>query len=214
MTNKQTIMIMFLILAGCVAYSGYVYSILPPVVPSHWNIQGQVDAYAGKGTILAILVAPLCIPVILTLILPWLPTKGGDREAFEKIFRYLTVVLTAFMAFVDVAILYMIQHPQYSFTRAIMIGAFVLLGLLGNVLGKIPRNQWAGIRTQWTLASDTVWRSTHRMTGPLWVVGSLIAVIWLALGGSILMPIVVLIPMVLVPILYSYLLFKEEAGRG
>jgi uncharacterized membrane protein len=212
MTNKQTLMAILLIAAGCIAYSAYAYTILPPIIPSHWNVKNQVDGYSPKGMMLLPLLAPLCIPAILSIALPWLRTKDIDRERFERTFRYVLVLLAVFLAFQDVLVLYMMQHPRYSFARALMIGTFILLALVGNVLGKMQPNRWSGIRTRWTLASESVWRSTHRMAGPLWVVCSAIAVIWLALGGSLLMPMVVVIPMILVPILYSYLLFKEESA--
>ncbi|MBV8635302.1 MAG: SdpI family protein, partial [Burkholderiaceae bacterium] len=45
----------------------------------------------------------------------------------------------------------------------------LLLGLtwilVGNSLGKLPRNRWAGIRTPWAMADEEVWARTQRFGG-------------------------------------------------
>lgn len=49
-------------------------------------------------------------------------------------------------------------------------GAFVALGWLG-LLGKLPPNHVAGIRTPFTRASNENWYATHRAAGPMLVFG-------------------------------------------
>jgi uncharacterized membrane protein len=44
------------------------------------------------------------------------------------------------------------------------------LGVLG-LLGRLPRNSWAGIRLPYTMASDERWYDTHRGAGPILVFG-------------------------------------------
>ena len=58
-------------------------------------------------------------------------------------------------------------------------GMGLVLAAFGNYMPKIRPNFMCGIRTPWTLASETVWRKTHRMAGPFWVAGG----IAMALGG-------------------------------
>ena len=45
-----------------------------------------------------------------------------------------------------------------------------MFAALGNVLGKVKRNFYVGIRTPWTIASERVWISTHRLAARLFVV--------------------------------------------
>ena len=54
-------------------------------------------------------------------------------------------------------------------TRAMLAGLMIMFGLMGNVMGKVRRNFWVGVRTPWTLASDRVWNDTHRLAGQLFV---------------------------------------------
>lgn len=51
----------------------------------------------------------------------------------------------------------------------ICLSISVLFIFLGNYMGKLRRNFWAGIRTPWTLTSDVVWERTHRLGGWLFV---------------------------------------------
>ena len=46
---------------------------------------------------------------------------------------------------------------------------FLFFGLMGNVIGKVRKNFYIGVRVPWTLASDRVWNDTHRMAAWLWV---------------------------------------------
>ena len=46
----------------------------------------------------------------------------------------------------------------------------IVIGWLGLV-GKLPRNHWAGIRTFYTMRNDENWKATHRAAGPLLIFG-------------------------------------------
>jgi uncharacterized membrane protein len=46
----------------------------------------------------------------------------------------------------------------------------IVIGWLGLV-GRLPRNHWAGIRTFYTMRNDENWYATHRAAGPLLIFG-------------------------------------------
>ena len=57
------------------------------------------------------------------------------------------------------------------------------------MIAKIPRNPIIGIRTPWTLASDDIWRRTHRIGSRLFVayglamlLTALVAPAWIGFG--------------------------------
>ena len=54
----------------------------------------------------------------------------------------------------------------------VMLGgaAFASIGVLG-LLGRLPRNHFAGIRTRYTLSSDEAWDRTHRAAAPYLIFG-------------------------------------------
>ena len=61
-----------------------------------------------------------------------------------------------------------------------MAVALVVLSIVGallvavgwlSLLGKLPRNYFAGIRTPYTLPSDENWEATHRAAAPIMIFG-------------------------------------------
>jgi uncharacterized membrane protein len=80
------------------------------------------------------------------------------------------------------------------------------------MLRKAKRNWFIGIRTPWTLSSDTVWNEIHRIGGILFMVAGVIAVIGGFFGGmvafwSILVPV---LGTTIFLIVYSYVLYQKE----
>jgi immunity protein, SdpI family len=91
----------------------------------------------------------------------------------------------------------------------------VLFIFLGNYMGKLRRNFWAGIRTPWTLTSDVVWERTHRLGGWFFVLAGLSGVIMsftpaLHLWGLI----VVILIVVIVLFVYSYVIYQHYTVEG
>lgn len=59
----------------------------------------------------------------------------------------------------------------------------VVLGWMGLV-GKLPRNGFAGIRTPYTMRSDENWRETHRAAAPILIFGG----VAVAMAGLAFLP--------------------------
>jgi uncharacterized membrane protein len=58
------------------------------------------------------------------------------------------------------------------------------------MLGKAKRNWFMGIRTPWTMSSDEVWDSTHRVSGRLFIdagVTSLLGVVFPSISVYLLL---------------------------
>lgn len=70
-------------------------------------------------------------------------------------------------------------------------------------------NYTVGIKLPSTLHSEENWNRTHCMAGVLWIAGGLIIAAASLLRGTWL-PVTVLTTLVLVPFVYSYLLYKKE----
>src|SRR2546422_10890198 len=52
-----------------------------------------------------------------------------------------------------------------AMSRLMPVAMGLLFVVLGNSLSRVQPTWFVGIRTPWTLSSDTVWRKTHRPGG-------------------------------------------------
>lgn len=88
----------------------------------------------------------------------------------------------------------------------ILVGALFLL--LGNYMSKSHQNYTVGIKLPWTLNSEENWNRTHRLAGKLWILAGILFI------GNIFfqnwqIPFVVTIAVVVIPMIYSFLLYKK-----
>jgi len=191
-----------------------VYGSLPARIPAHWNAAGAVDAYGPRA---GIFTEPL-VMLALALLWYWLPVLSPRRftvDGFEDTWWFGGMAVLGLLAFVQAMLLWAASGGALDMGRALACGLGVLMLLLGNVMGKVRRNFWLGVRTPWTLADEGVWYATHRLAAKTMVAGGLLAVIaalarlpaWtgtaLVLAGA------------LVPAAYSLVYYKrmERAGR-
>ena len=213
METRHANLTIFALIVATLVYDYLLNPHLPAIVPSHWNIYGQADGFSPKRTVYLFNAGSLLLYVLL-LALPRLPSRL-PMQPFVPTFNYMIVVAALFMAYVNAVALQIVLHPALPITKFVLTGMLLLFVLLGNVLGKTRRNPWSGIRLPWTLASDTNWIATHRMAGRLWVGISLLGMIllWLGLPATILLPAVLLL-LIVIPIVYSYLLFRRSNRGG
>jgi hypothetical protein len=97
--------------------------------------------------------------------------------------------------------------------RALFGGIGIAIVLLGNVLGKVKRNFWLGVRTPWTLASDRVWYATHRLAGKTMVAGGLAVLAARWPGCRRMSRPAALLAGALVPVVYSLVYYKRLERR-
>jgi uncharacterized membrane protein len=101
-----------------------------------------------------------------------------------------------------------------SADRAILGGVCLLFALLGNVMGKVRRNFFIGVRTPWALANERVWNATHRFAAKTFVLGGVIGFALTAVGVKGWLPFAVLMAGALIPVGYSLLVYKQLERRG
>ncbi|RLC51683.1 MAG: hypothetical protein DRI23_04505 [Candidatus Cloacimonadota bacterium] len=184
-------------------------------VPSHWNLQGEVDGWTGKYQ--AIIMFPL-INIVLFFLMVFFPTISpryrNNQERFDKILPSLLNLLVFFFSAIHIYTLLIARN----YVPAGNLFVFILLGLLfflvGNLLPKVPSNFYVGVRIPWTLSSDVVWRKTSRFTGKCFSIGGVIFIIVGMIGKITVIVktllVLVLILIIVLPILYSFIIYKKE----
>jgi len=195
-------------------YLAIIWNSLPEKVPVHWNYKGEIDRWGDKFSLIIILfLLPVLIYVLMTFI-PRIDPKNRISLMGGKFYQ-LKFILVLFMSLIALLVLYTakersINNPNLVFA---LMGTFFII--LGNYFKVIQPNYFIGIRTPWTLENSEVWKATHLFAGKLWVAGGFI----LVLGGLLLSKafantfVFVIIIMALVPVLYSFIKFKEIQKR-
>jgi uncharacterized membrane protein len=188
-------------------------------IPTHHNAAGEVDQWTPRERILPqwlLLPGVMVFLVGLSVLLPWLSPKGFEIDRFRGTFFFLMAVCAAMMGYIQLLfVLGGIQGVQLDLTRWLLGGLSLFFALLGNRLGKVQRNFWMGVRTPWTLASETVWIQTHRLTAWLWTAGGVLLAVIAFAGVSVWVWIAGMLLMAFSPVVYSLWLYKrlEKQGR-
>jgi uncharacterized membrane protein len=203
-----------LLTLAVLAASAILYPHLPSRVPTHWNIHGRVDGYGAKEW--AVFMGPGIMAAMLVLfrLLPWLSPRQFEVDSFRRTYLYIMVLMLVFFGYVHVLMLWAALAKPLEMGRAIMGGVFLLIALLGNVLGKVQRNFYIGVRTPWTIANERVWNATHRLAAKLFVAAGLLGFLVVVAAGWTVASLIVLTVAVLVPVIYSLVYYKQLERRG
>jgi uncharacterized membrane protein len=190
---------------------------LPEQVPTHWNIHGEPDAFVPREDALPyflLLPGVMALLVVLTVVLPRISPRKFEVEPFRKVFDYLMGLAVTLFGYLHLVILAGLLEQRLSMIRWMLGGMFLFFALLGNVLGKVRRNFWLGVRTPWTLASETVWNQTHRLAAWFFVAFGLAAFVAVLAGVGLPWLFVGLLIAVAVPVVYSLVLYKRLEKQG
>jgi uncharacterized membrane protein len=189
---------------------------LPERVPLHWNVHGQVDGWGPRGMLMALGPGAMLAELAIFVLLPALSPRRFEVESFMR--TYLRIMLAAILlaGYITAVILFAGLTGHVDVSAALLGGVSVILAFIGNLMGKVRRNFYIGIRTPWTLASERVWHATHRLAGKTMVIAGLLsfaAALWGGLAGTVAW-LAIVIAGVLVPVAYSFVRYKALEREG
>lgn len=160
-----------------------VYPMLPATIATHWGINGQVDGTGGRVVQLYIAALPLVMYVLLVL-MPRIDPRRENYALHNKAYTIFEVVLVFILVGLNwVTIAFNLGVPV-DIQKCSVIPVGILFMVIGNYMGQIRHNYFFGIRTPWTLASEEVWRKTHRLGGYLFMASGILIMISGFLDGS------------------------------
>lgn len=191
-----------------------VYPQLPDRLPIHWNIHGEPDGYGDKAVAAFLMPGIMLGLLVLLRVLPWLSPKAYQVDSFPGVVAYITVTITAMLAYLHAMTLWAGWGGGVDVGRAVVGGVLGGMIALGVVMAKVKRNFYIGVRTPWTLANEQVWNETHRLAA--WSMSSTSAIgLVLVLSGA---PLPIAIGLLLVgalgPVLFSFLRYKQLERAG
>lgn len=184
-------------------------------LPVHWNAAGKVDQYgtAFQGLWLMPLIGAGA-SLLLAMITRWEPRRAHIQQSMRAyVMIWLSIMLVLLAA--HTAALATILGYGVNMTRVMLVAVGLMFIVIGNYMGKLRSNFFAGVRSPWTLSSELSWNKTHRLAGKMFVVLGLLtfAVCW-AEPTAIIVLFAAAIPlMVIVLMVYSYLVWKSDPDR-
>jgi uncharacterized membrane protein len=201
----------FILIIVSYALALYFYRIMPPVIATHWGIDGQVNGYSNKG------IGLFFLPILLTVLLPlflFLPKVDPYKKNFSEFKEYFETFINlvfAFVFYIYVLVLLWNLGWQFSMDRFMVPGFAALFYYAGILMEKTKMNWFVGIRTPWTLSSPDIWKKTHRLGAKLFKITALISLF------GILIPQIafwlIIAPIIAVSVFvfaYSYVLYTRE----
>lgn len=215
MSLKKELPLIFIILIPFI-YLAYIWADLPEQVPIHWNASGEIDDWGSKNTLIFL---PFLLPVLIYVIFSIVPIIDPKKkiEANSKKFYAIKFLITLFMSVLALYILFSTKNIGFNSSKYIPVLIGLLFVILGNYMKTIKANYFIGIKTPWTLESETVWKKTHQLGGKLWFIGGLTIMVLCFILNTKINSIVfttIAISITIIPIIYSYIIFKKEEKQN
>jgi uncharacterized membrane protein len=205
--------LMWAVIVVPLLYLALVWNQLPETVPTHFGISGKPDAYGPKWTLMLLSAVSVGMYFLLRYV-PQLDPRLKQTHLSEHFPKLILLILT-FLAAIHVLIIRssLTQMAGESFTNLVFVGVFLLFAGIGNYLNNIKSNYFVGIRTPWTLESETVWRKTHQIGAKIYFAMGIfgaIGVVWLPEIWKIVWTLGLILGSSFWIIFYSYYIYQKE----
>nr|WP_321439712.1 SdpI family protein [uncultured Hyphomonas sp.] len=193
--------------------------------PVHWGVTGAPDRWTDHAGAIRYLWTMPIITLAVGLLLAAVPSIDPRKDNIEKgrrgyvaIWLAVMVLLTCIHGGVALQMIRAGETTQGSsqMVRWVIAGASIMFIIIGNYLPKTRSSFFFGIRTPWTLSSDTAWEKTHRLAGPLFMVAGA-----LGLAGAFIFNGILLAVQLtgwaglaaIISVIYSYFAWRNAPDR-
>jgi uncharacterized membrane protein len=189
---------------------------LPDRLPVHWGPGGQVNRWGGKFEALFVLPLSALGLYILLILLPRIDPRRANYAAFARAYYVLRLSVLGLLAAVAVFMHLRFRGLAEGLEAVVMpLLMGLLMVILGGVMGKVRPNWFVGIRTPWTLSSETAWVRTHRLAAWLFVLAGLtqwaVMIVSPRWADRAVLPL--LLGAALVPAAYSFFVWRTATDQ-
>lgn len=204
---KKTLILTSLVLLIPVLVGLLLWDRLPDPMPSHWNIDGEVDGWTSKAfTVFG-------IPALM-IALQWVCIFAAKADPKYENYNHKMFKLAFWVCPAIGLLLCGMVYPAalgYSVPIETVMPLFMgaLFIIVGNWLPKCKQTYTMGIKLPWTLDNEENWNATHRFGGKVWFFGGLLTMLT-AFWGSFWLLMAILAAMVILPTVYSYLYYRKH----
>lgn len=213
--NKIKFIISVIIMLIPILIGFILWDKLPDNMVTHIGVDGAPDDTSSK--LFAVLGLPLILiafHVFLIAVTPRIDKSINEQN--KKVVSVIFWILPIVSLFVN-GLMYSIalgKTASIDILMPILFGALFLI--LGNYLPKVKQSRTFGIKIFYTLSNEENWNKTHRFGGKVWVVCGLVILFSAFLPTKIMIPlfVAVLLLSVILPIIYSYGIYKKHRAEG
>jgi len=212
---RRSNLIIILIILISFAVGVYFYPRMPERVASHWNAQGEVDGYMSKGWGLFFMPLMSLGLFLLFLLIPKIDPLKENIKKFRKYFDGFIVLMMLFLFYIYLLTLFWNIGSRFNMSQLMIPAMGILFYYCGILVENTKRNWFIGIRTPWTLSSETVWDKTHKIGGRLFKAAGVIAFLGIFFPKQAIL--LVIIPVFLVTaytLIYSYFEYQKEIAAS
>jgi uncharacterized membrane protein len=211
MSTKSATIAIIVMLAVSFIIAVALYPTMPDPMPSHWNAAGEIDGYMSKFWGMFLMPLITIGLFLMFLAIPRIDPLKANIAQFIESYNTMMVLLVAYMLYIYILTLLAALGYAFNMTTWLLPAMGILFIAIGFLIGKAKRNFFIGIRTPWTLSSDTVWAKTHALGKWMFIGAGGVSVVCAFLGEfAFWIMMLSLMAAAFVPIIYSYVLWKRE----
>jgi len=211
--------IVWLVMAAPVIYLAFVWNQLPDKVAMHFDLHGNPDRYGSKNELIGLTAILIAMNMLIYFLLTNIYRIDPKKQAAEnktRLYRIAFAVVVFISALLSLIIYSSTQGSVKLTMGFVFSGVGLLFAIIGNYMPNLKPNYFAGFRIPWALENAENWRKTHYLGGRLWFAGGLLlAIICLFIPpvAAIIVFFTVVIIITVIPIVYSYRLYKEQKSK-
>jgi uncharacterized membrane protein len=206
----------FIMMAIPWIYLALIWNDLPQTIPTHFGIKGTPDAYGPKNEILLLPAIFSVVGILMYYLLRnihRIDPKKKYTATTSAVLSKIAVVMMILLCAISLFVFYWTLHGKVEGMSIFVCGISLFMAYIGNLMHSIKSNYFVGFRIPWTLENEENWRKTHQLASKIWFSGGLaLAIISLLLSLNALMIVFIstILIMTIVPIVYSYNLFRKS----
>jgi uncharacterized membrane protein len=165
MNRKTAIIIMSVIFIVSIIAGVWAYPRLPEVVAVHWDSQNNPNGYGSRFVAAFLMPIVLIAVAVIMFFVPLADPMKKNIALFKGNYHVFIVLVSFFLAYVNILSLLLNLGYEFELGNMMIPAMGVLFIFSGILLSKAQRNYMIGIKNAWTLSSDAVWNSTHKLGG-------------------------------------------------
>ncbi len=186
----------------------------PEMFASEWS--GNTNGSFGNVKISLLIFFSLFLLAIHWICAFFIFKDPKTQTQSDKILSLGLWIIPSFSLIGGSTIIEAATNKDFGFGFIALIFFSTLLFILGNYMPKCKPNQSIGIKIPWTLHSEENWVKTHRITGMVWMAGSVTMFLFLMVfeNGFLSKILPIFIIMTIGPILFSALYYRKQVKEG